>query len=258
VARFAGIAKSSLYESVAAAIENAIMSGEVKLGEKLPSEQSLAQQFGVSRNILREALRAVKARGLLDVRNGDGTYISRPDSADLGDMLNRVVTLSDSTINHYYEIRFTLEVKACELAAQRATREDLRELESLVSRMGKNGAIKEKVTQLDYEFHLGVARATKNPLFPSFLQPLKKLMTGMFYYAFPSTEGRHDALRCHLEIVDAIRRKDPALAGAAMRRHLESSENNISHLVHSKGAHALAHPRRAATKRTAGKESMRR
>jgi GntR family transcriptional repressor for pyruvate dehydrogenase complex len=135
VAPSSEVTKASLYESVAAAIEKAILGGELKPGEKLPSEQSLAAQFGVSRNILREAIKAVEAHGFLDVRNGDGSYIARPNLADLGGMLNRFLILSDTAVIDYYQIRFALEVKACELAALRATNEDGEALAILVEKM---------------------------------------------------------------------------------------------------------------------------
>ena len=139
------VEKSNKHEIVAAALEEAILKGELKVGEKLPSENSLATQFGVSRNIIREALRDIQARGLLEVKNGAGSYIARPTSTDLGDMLNRLVALSDSAIKDYYEIRFALEVKACEIAAQRATDEDILELEKIIEKM-KNNVMKREET----------------------------------------------------------------------------------------------------------------
>ena len=235
MARFDTVLKSNKHEIVAAALEKAILSGELKVGEKLPSEQGLAKEFGVSRNIVREALRDVKARGLLEVKNGAGSYIARPTSADLGDMLNRLVVLSDSAINDYYEIRFALEVKACELAAQRATAEDIRELDNLIGKMKKNVMLREELGKLDFEFHFVIAKATKNYLFGSLLQPLKSIMTYMFDYSY-SPPARKEALQGHVRLFNALKKKSPKLAGAAMAKHLENSEFNFTNLVrHSKG-----------------------
>jgi len=232
VARFSEVTRGSLYESVAASIEEAILKGDVKQGEKLPSEQSLARQFGVSRNILREALKAVRARGLLDVRNGDGSYVARPDSADLGAMLRRVLLLSDTVINDYFEIRFALEVTASELASLRATEEQIGLLQSIVDQMAGVLTVKEELARLDFEFHLGVARATGNPLFPCFLEPMRQLMTDMFHFAYPDPAGLDDSLASHARIVRAIRERDPGAAREAMSRHLQSSVTNVAQIVH--------------------------
>jgi GntR family transcriptional repressor for pyruvate dehydrogenase complex len=227
---FSVVSKSSKHEIVAAALEEAILRGDLKIGEKLPSEQSLAAQFGVSRNILREALRDVKARGLLDVRNGDGSYIASPALTDLGDMLNRFIVLSDTAIEHYYEIRLALEVKACELAAIRATPEDIENLEALCGKIEKNLEFKEELTRLDFEFHLSVNRITQNPLFGCLLQPLKNLMIYMFDCAY-SQAAAEEALYGHKLIIDALRARDSELARAAMTRHIEFSESNLASIM---------------------------
>lgn len=225
---FGEVTRGSLSESVAASIEEAILKGEVKQGEKLPSEQSLARQFGVSRNILREALRAVRARGLLDVRNGEGSYVARPDPTDLGAMLRRILLLSDTAINDYYELRLALEVKATELASLRAGPKHVQALESLQEEMGRSLDSREEMARVDYEFHLAVARASGNPLFACFLEPLRQPMTDMFHFAYPSAAGRAETLACHARIVKAIRGKDPKAAREAMGLHLSQSEANMA------------------------------
>jgi GntR family transcriptional regulator, transcriptional repressor for pyruvate dehydrogenase complex len=230
MARFTAILKTDKHELVASALEKAIMDGELKVGEKLPSEQSLAGQFGVSRNIVREALRDVKARGLLEVRNGAGSFIARPTWTDLGDMLNRFLTLSDSAINDFYEIRFTLEIKACELAAERATEEDLARLEAIIREMERSLDAREVLTSLDFDFHYVIAAATKNPLFGSLLRPIKSIMTAMLNYSY-SNPARDEALEGHHAIFDAMKKRDPKLAAAAMARHLENSEVNLTNLA---------------------------
>jgi len=175
MAKFDTVLKSNKREIVAAALEKAILSGELKIGEKLPSEQNLAFQFGVSRNILREALNKIEERGLLEVRNGTGCYIAMPTSTDMSDMLTRLVVLSEPAINDYYEIRLALEVKACELAAKRAIDDDISELEIVLEKMKTKTTKKSEFGRLDCEFHFVIAKATRNSLFSSLLQPLKIL-----------------------------------------------------------------------------------
>jgi GntR family transcriptional repressor for pyruvate dehydrogenase complex len=214
---------------VASAIEEAILSGNLKVGEKLPSEQELADQFGVSRNILREALRDIKARGLVEIKNGAGIYITKPTSADVEGMLNRVVVLSDSVIKDYYEVRFALEVMACELAAQRISKEEIQELKNIYDAMKKNISTRDELTRLDFEFHNIITKATNNNLFCSFLQPLQNIMTYMFNQSY-SAASQKEALEGHNNILAALIKKKPELAREAMINHLRNSERNFVNL----------------------------
>jgi DNA-binding FadR family transcriptional regulator len=243
---FLTVLASNKHEMVAMALEKAILSGQLKIGEKLPSEQSLAGQFGVSRNIVREALRDVKARGLLEVKNGAGSYIASPTSTDLGDMLNRFIVLGDTAIDDYYEIRYALEVKACELAAVRATKEDLDGLEAIARKMEKSLRMREDLTELDFDFHFAIAKATKNPLFSSLLQPLKSVMTYVFNRGY-SPLALEEAVDGHVRIVAALREKNPELARTAMTRHIAVSESNLAHLGLKGGASQVG---KAGTKKS--------
>ena len=230
VSMFEAVLRNNKHEIVAAALEQSILGGELKVGDKLPSEQNLASQFDVSRNIVREALREVRARGLIEVRNGTGSYITRPTSSDVGDMLNRLVTLSDTAVADYYEVRETLEVRACELAAARASTEDLRNLEESLAIMYKCVTERNELTQRDFEFHQIIATATKNPLLISLLQPLKSVMTSMFDISYSLAAGQ-EALHGHEVIIAAIRSRDSGQARAAMLAHLENSERNFTSLM---------------------------
>jgi GntR family transcriptional repressor for pyruvate dehydrogenase complex len=211
---------------IASAIEEAILNGNLKVGEKLPSEQRLADQFGVSRNILREALRDIQARGLVEIKNGAGIYITKPTSADVEGMLNRVAVLSDSAIKDYYEVRFALEVTVCELAAQRITKEKIQELKNIYDAMEKNISNRDELTRLDFEFHNIITKATNNNLFCSFLQPLQNIMTYMFNQSY-SAASQAEALEGHKNILAALIEKKPVLAKEAMINHLKNSERNF-------------------------------
>ena len=234
MAEFKTVFRANKHELVAAAIEEAILGGELEVDEKLPSEQELANQFGVSRNIVREALRKIGAGGLIEVRSGAGSYVAKPTSTNMGVVLNRLVMLGDATTKDYYEIRLALEVKACELAAQRATTEDFRKLELLLENMERNATKRDEFGRLDMEFHFVIAKATKNYLLWSLLQPLKSVMTYMFEHSYSST-AKNEALQGHVRIFDALKRRDPVLAGKAMAAHLEKSEINLSTLVGNRG-----------------------
>jgi len=129
------IDRKGLSEAIADRLEQMILSRELRVGERLPSEHSMAEQFEVSRNILREALRILSGRGLISVRNGDGVYVTRPRDSELGQMMNRYVRLGGVSIEQIYEMRLALEVAACCRAAQRRRSSQLKEMEAIVARM---------------------------------------------------------------------------------------------------------------------------
>jgi GntR family transcriptional repressor for pyruvate dehydrogenase complex len=229
IINFSTVTTTDKHTVIAAAIEEAILNGNLKVGEKLPSEQELADQFGVSRNILREALRDIKARGLVEIKNGAGIYITKPTFADVKGMLNRVVVLNAAAIKDYYEVRFALEVTVCELAAQRIKDEEINELKKIYDAMKKNVSNREELTRLDFEFHNTITKSTNNNLFCSFLQPLQSIMTYMFNNSY-SAASQKEALEGHKKIITALAKKKSDLARDAMINHLKNSERNFVNL----------------------------
>jgi DNA-binding FadR family transcriptional regulator len=183
----------------------------------------------VSRNIVREALRDTKARGLVEIKNGAGIYITRPTVADVEGMLNRVIVLSDSAINDYYELRFALEVSACELATERISDDEIQELKKTCDAMEQNISNRDELTRLDFEFHSLITKATKNNLFYSFLRPLQSIMTYMFNCS-NSSASRKEALEGHKKIIEALTERKHDLAKEAMINHLRNSQKNFVNL----------------------------
>jgi DNA-binding FadR family transcriptional regulator len=225
--KFEVMNKNNLYEGIADKLEYSILNENLKLGEKLPSEQALAEQFGVSRNILREALKTLKERGLVEVKNGDGAYITKPKSVMLKDMLNRILILTDATIQDIFEIRFALEIKACELVAEKATQDDIDNLERIIDNMQENIHNRDEFTKNELEFHLTIAKSTKNPLFYSYIKPLSKLMGEMFNDAYTVPVSKNEGIEGHKLILEAIKERNSKLAVQAMTEHLENSKNNL-------------------------------
>ena len=117
------VKKNNLYESIADTIEAMILDDTLKVGERLPSEAAMAESFGVSRNIIREAMKILKERHLVELRNGDGARVVKPDSSSLKDVVNRMVIMGSLSLSEIYELREALEVSAAGLAAGRRTEE---------------------------------------------------------------------------------------------------------------------------------------
>ena len=124
--KYASIERQRLFMEVSEQLEKMILSGLYKPGHKLPSEQTLANEFGVSRNVIREAYKSLMERGLVSVKQGKGTFVTAPHLNLVAQALNRFIQSTEKTSHtNLYEIRRVLEVASVKLAAKRANNEDL-------------------------------------------------------------------------------------------------------------------------------------
>ena len=174
---FVNIKKRILYEDIANEIERMIIENTLPANSKLPSEKKLAEMLGVSRNILREALKTLKERGLISVKTGNGIYVDKPGQKVLQDALKRFVYFQNVPLNEVFEIRFSIEVSACGLAAERAGKKDLLELGNLIREMKKSINNVSLWSDVELRFHLSIAKSTKNPLFLAFIQTLTNMLS---------------------------------------------------------------------------------
>ncbi len=224
--------RKRLYQQVADDIEGAILSGTYPSDTKLPSEKKLAKEYGVSRNVVREALKRLKERGLVFIRTGSGTYISQPTTKPVSDGLHRLLVYSSNSISvaHFYEIRRMIEPDVASLAALHATEEDLEAIKAAYHRMEKNQANRQAWTEADLEFHLAIAGATRNPLIPSILNPLNEPLMKVIQAGLEEPSGAEAGLRAHRRIIAAIEAGKPGEARQAMLDHLKDSEQRVSEI----------------------------
>jgi GntR family transcriptional repressor for pyruvate dehydrogenase complex len=204
-------------------LEEMIHGEALKVGDKLPSEQELAEKFGVSRNILREALKTLKERGLISVRTGDGSYVAKPKPEILTNVVTRLIRLSDVTLRDVIELRSAIEVVASGLAAERAEPADIDELRVVITSMEAHREDVDRWAQAELRFHRTVANATKNPLFPSFIQALSSHLYNLFVEGYHKPTAAPHGIAGHKAILNAIKARDKKKAEKAMLTHLEIS-----------------------------------
>jgi len=224
VPEFINIKKRILYEDIANEIERMIIENTLPTNSKLPSEQKLAEMLGVSRNILREALKTLKERGLISVKTGNGIYVDKPGQKVLQDVLKRFVYFQNVPLNEVFEIRFSIEVSACGLAAARAGKKDLLELENLIREMKKSINNVSLWSDVELRFHLSIAKSTKNPLFLAFIQTLTNMLSELFEKGYYKKNAIEHGIMGHENILEAIKSKDIKRAKQAMVDHLETSK----------------------------------
>lgn len=220
------VKQPNLYETIANKLETMILSDSTQLEQKLPSEQSLAASFGVSRPVIREALMLLKARGLIIQRNGEGSFISNPEPHVLTNTLNRMIQLNNINTTNIYEIRVTLEIMAARLAAERASSEQLSELSSINDEMERNRHDKKKRVELDIQFHTKLAELSGNPLLGLFVLSMTSLLEVMLTQSLTLAGTNEDGISYHRKIIEALHTGDPDQAEDQIRGHLITSMRN--------------------------------
>jgi GntR family transcriptional regulator, transcriptional repressor for pyruvate dehydrogenase complex len=206
---------------VTAAILETIASRQLQPGDMLPPERELGRQFGVSRTVIREAVRALSAKGLLDVRSGSGVRIVAVDESTVRESVRHFVHGSMMDYGKVDEVRRVLEVAAAGLAAERATDADIARMDDTIDRFANECSDLEASVQIDLEFHREVARATHNELFSVLHDAMGEMLAEVRRRNL--SKGRSErrlVVAMHQRIRDGIAAHDPAAAQQAMRDHL--------------------------------------
>ncbi len=205
-------------------IRELIFRGQLKAGEQLLPERELSEAMQVSRTTVRNAINKLVVLGLLEHKQGQGTFVRFPDTR-LDNPLAAAMEVEDATIADLLEVRMGLECNAAALAAQRANEEDLRFMDASLEEMRVEVASGRLGTEADTAFHMALAYATKNPVhvyimknFYDFLfVGIKKNLSHL--YEDPANIDQ--ILSQHSEIIEAIRKKDAQDALQAMHRHIQ-------------------------------------
>lgn len=216
-----------------------IKAGRMKPGDKLPTERELSQTLGVSRPSLREALRAMTQLGLVTTRHGGGTYINNYDEMYLMSILRYITVISDDLLMDLIQVRKTLEAEATRLAAENATEEDLdniqhfaQERQELCSRYNDNlEAVRTELNALDYDFHKAIAEASKNKVIAAFIISIHSTFTEHQNRVSAIAPIADQVNKKHMEIVDALRKRDARKAKSLMYEHLQMVEDSLSSVV---------------------------
>lgn len=217
------VPRGSLTEGVVYQIEELVLSGELRQGDKLPSQRDLAARLGVSPTVVREAVRILEQKGLLDARAGSGTYVSALTPEACSDVLRLLFKQGAMSFDHLYEAREVLEIEIAGMAAARAKPDHIEQMDAAILRMDQSRDDLGTFVQADFELHLALARATDNPVFPLLTVALLEAVPGSRKFSFqvPGATARGQAY--HRAIRDSVKRGDVEGAREAMREHLEQS-----------------------------------
>jgi GntR family transcriptional regulator, transcriptional repressor for pyruvate dehydrogenase complex len=212
-------------------IARMILEQQLQVGSKLPSERRLAADLGVSRTVVREAIRLLEARSLVEVHSGSGVFVRGISPAPVTESIDRLLssTITDVSFQDVQAVRSVLEVATAGLAAEHATERDLARIEDGLERMLHANTVKAQV-EADYDFHLAIARATHNQVFVLLLQALNDVLIKTWHRFWEAHDAQTSADFVasdqqesdfyHCQIFEAIRARNLHEAERAMSRLL--------------------------------------
>jgi GntR family transcriptional repressor for pyruvate dehydrogenase complex len=241
-------------------LQSLILGRAFQPGDRLPSERELGERFGVSRTVVREALRTLSTKGLVEVRDGAGAYVRTPSTDLVSELLGICVShleTGDVSSGHILEMRRILEIEMSGLAAERRGAEDLSNMRHLLELMARPGSSRQEWAKIDYEFHDAVAVASKNPLFPIVLRSISEVLMRARLLGVRLPDYQAKALHHHRNVFEAIRAGSPEKARAAMADHLREAEQTMRRVlageaVEPEARKASAQCRRAGISRRSG------
>jgi len=221
------IKKSAISEEISSRLLLMIREKQLSPGEKLPPERELAAMLNVSRPSLREALRALAIMNVIEMRQGDGTYITSLEPELLVEHLDFVLSLVDSTFLQLFEARKIVEVGIASLAAQRITDGQIQELETLQTRSVSSAGDYDAFLDVDLELHHIITNAAGNPFLKRFLTSLSRISLASRKRTVTIPGVSRQAAIDHKAIIAALKDRDPEAASRAMLTHLNNVEKSF-------------------------------
>lgn len=217
--------KSRLVDRVAEEIQRLIASGQLAPGTRLPPEREFAEQLGVSRPVVREAVHLLIAKGLLESKHGSGTTVREMTRDAVAEPLGWLAQSKGATLDHLHQVRSILEGAIVRMAADQASDEEIAELQRIVAEMKAHKENVEAFVALDADFHQALAETTHNPLLVVLLDSVRDLMQEVRLEVHRHPVVYDTIVPDHEKIIAAMATRDPDAATQAMQGHLDHAHN---------------------------------
>ena len=228
---FKPIRPKKISEEIVGQIKELISKGQLKPGERVPSERDMASMLGVSRPSVRDAIMVLEAMGLIESRQGGGTFVRSLTETSLADPLTTMVEKDPRLLISLVEVRMGLETWSAFLAASKATEEELETLARLVEEMERQAGEGGWDPQVDAQFHYTITMATHNTIQLHILDTIRGLFQATIEVSlleFYKREGYLESLlNQHRAIFEALRQRNPEKAREAMMEHLKFVQTKV-------------------------------
>lgn len=217
---------ASLSEKIIAQITDAVVGGQLTPGSRLPPERELAEQFGVSRTVVRDAIKTLAGRGFLQVRHGSGIFVATAEESMAGclEVLSDTLVLQGTGLRDLFDVRKTLEVRTAELAAKLRTPDQVERLRTLVEEAYEHLDEPKVLSKRDAQFHVAIAEASQNLVMVRVMLTLLDLLAKSRLESLSIPGQAKQALKAHEHIIQAIEAQDVVQAKEAMLNHLNQTE----------------------------------
>jgi GntR family transcriptional repressor for pyruvate dehydrogenase complex len=224
---FEPVVKQSLPDKLARQIRGTIQNGNYRRGDRLPPIVEMARRFEVGQPSIREALKKLEAMGVVQIRHGSGVFVTRSEEVLVLASPDYAGTVTKKLLLDLIRARIPIEIQSVADCVKNATPEQVRELKRILTNAGQHLADDEVLNSVNMEFHGKVAEASGNSVTAQLLAVLHELFTDEQRLILDIFGSREDDHEDHLQILEAIERRDEALAVERMRSHLESVHASI-------------------------------
>jgi GntR family transcriptional repressor for pyruvate dehydrogenase complex len=201
------------------------MNGTFSVGEYLPSEQALAEQFEVSRTTMRDAISSLVEKGFLERHHGKGVYVIDKSDSVVSDSLRIFMLRGNYSVSEFMETRSIIESQIANLAAIRAKDDQIEKMRQFVDLMNDSNNTIEKYIEYDLEFHMVLAESSQNHLLIAVFAAMKPLLEQMINQVVISGGQVEQKSKFHFNILEAIVEHNPVAAQSRMQMHLKASED---------------------------------
>lgn len=230
---FKPVSDSRAYsERIVSQITDAIVKGDLKPGDRMPTERDLAEQFGVSRTVVRDAVKTLSGRGILKVRQGAGIFVATPEDAMPGALsaLSSMILVGGPALRDHFEVRKLLETQAAQWAAARAKEHHLERLQQILDEAFGFEDNPDALSERDAKFHAGLAEASGNLVLVRVMLVLLDLLAASRRETLSIPGRARLSLEDHVRILEKVKARDSSGARQAMLDHLESVESSLKEL----------------------------
>lgn len=216
-----GFTRTNVFDYTVKRLQKMIDDGNLRPGEKLPSERELVAQFSISRSVVREALRVIESQGLVTIQQGKGVYVQKPGLQTVLQPVQRLLKDGSITLQNLMQARYILEPEIVKIASKMISDDQLKKLENEYREMIKYLDYPEKYLEADKNFHSLLVSCTGNPVLVIMMWPIITMFNGFIelLYQVPGTPQK--VFTAHDTILKALRDHDEDAAEAAMRAHLQ-------------------------------------
>lgn len=217
--------KDDLVERVVQAIEGQILGGRLTVGARLPPEREFSERLGVSRTVVREAVRVLVTKGLLETRHGIGTTVREVTREEVVKPLTLLLRACEEevSIDHLHQVRSILEVESAGLAAEQATEADIENLRRICDEMEAAATDPKQFAEKDAEFHRRLCQTTHNPLTTLLLDSIRDLMAEVRTLVANERGLFERVMPTHVQVLECVASRDAKGARKAMREHLATA-----------------------------------